>query len=87
MENNELSLPRVEAVFQQKEAQKARKRKFRIFRFLLISLFLGPLIFVTAFILSVVNDLPPLDVIENPQTDLSTQVYSSDGKLIRSFYI
>lgn len=86
MENNDLSLPRVDAVFRQDGALKARKRKFRIYRLILISFFLLPVLAVTGLFLSVVSDLPSMEIIENPKTDLSTQVFTADGKLIRSFY-
>lgn len=86
MENNEVAIPRVKAVFTQEGAKKARKRKFRIFRLIFASIILTPIIAVSVFIISVANDLPSLEVIENPKTDLSTQIYSADGKLLRSFY-
>lgn len=38
------------------------------------------------FVFSVVNNLPPLHDIENPQLDLSTQIYSADGQRLGSIF-
>jgi penicillin-binding protein 1A len=76
---------RVKAKFEQPRGYQA-KRWFRLFRYLI----LGSAALVFAVIISVIilalTDIPPMDVIENPHTDLSTQIYSADGVLIRSLY-
>lgn len=41
---------------------------------------------VVTIVLIALTDIPPMDVIENPTTDLSTQVYSADGVVLRSLY-
>jgi len=41
---------------------------------------------VVVFIVSVVINLPPLHDIENPQLDLSTQIYSADGQRLGSIF-
>ncbi len=41
---------------------------------------------IIAVIVIALTDMPPMDVIENPHTVLSTQVYSADGVLIRNLY-
>ncbi len=46
--------------------------------FVVLSMLIGVLI--------VVNDLPPMNDIENPQLDLSTQIYSADGQKMGSMH-
>lgn len=58
------------------------KRLVRIFIFSTVS-FAG-IIFL--LVLLALQDVPPMTIIENPETELSTQIYSTDGKLIRSLY-
>ncbi|WNJ16969.1 PBP1A family penicillin-binding protein [Pontibacter sp. G13] len=41
---------------------------------------------VLVFLLVVSSDLPPMDLIENPDSDLSTQVLSADGVVLQKFY-
>ncbi|MFM2375423.1 MAG: hypothetical protein RLZZ165_520, partial [Bacteroidota bacterium] len=42
---------------------------------------LGLIVLVVAWtVISVVTNLPPLNDIENPKLDLSTQIYSADGQ-------
>ena len=65
---------------------KPRKRGFVVFRTIILSCVLAVLLTVGGFIIWVISNLPPMSVIENPSTDLSTQVYSADGVLIRSLY-
>jgi penicillin-binding protein 1A len=62
------------------------KSPFRRYRLILLSVVLAPLLLVLGFVVYVIADLPPMAVIENPSTDLSTQVFSADGKLLRSIY-
>ncbi len=79
------SPPKVSAKFTQ-EIPRSYNRVFRIFRLVFLALFLVVTISLVAFIASVSNNLPPLDIIENPQTDLSTQIFTADGVLLRSLY-
>jgi penicillin-binding protein 1A len=76
---------RVQAIFDQPAAIKTR-RWFRVFRFMIlgsVGLVLG---LIGLIIVVALTDLPPMDVIENPHTELSTQIYSADGVLIRNLY-
>lgn len=57
--------------------------KFRIALFIMVSI---PVIAVVVFIVDSANNIPELEEIEKPQTDLSTQIFTADGKLIRSLY-
>lgn len=41
---------------------------------------------VLAFILITAQSLPPLDEIENPQSNLSTQILSADGEVLDNFF-
>lgn len=41
---------------------------------------------VLVFILVVGSDLPPMDLIENPDSDLSTQLISADGAVLQKYY-
>lgn len=43
-------------------------------------------LFVLGFIIYATQDLPPMYEIENPQSDLSTQLISSDGKVLQKYY-
>lgn len=54
-------------------------------RLFLGSILLGSLA-VVAFIIFAGSDLPPLSEIENPRSDLSTQIISADGVLLGSFF-
>lgn len=76
---------KVEATFVQHRS-KAGKRWFRFFRFFFIGSVALGLALVVSLVLAALSDLPPMDAIENPHTDLSTQIYSADGKLIRSLF-
>ncbi|MEL6673490.1 MAG: transglycosylase domain-containing protein [Bacteroidota bacterium] len=38
------------------------------------------------FLIYIATDLPPLDLIENPESDLSTQLISADGVVLQKFY-
>ncbi|RMG54059.1 MAG: PBP1A family penicillin-binding protein [Bacteroidetes bacterium] len=41
---------------------------------------------VLGFLIFVSTDLPPMDLIENPDSDLSTQLISADGVVLQKFY-
>jgi penicillin-binding protein 1A len=77
---------KVEAVFIQDPKHYKKPRIFLIMRFVFLGLVLGVISIVGLFIWNVSQTLPPMDVIENPQTDLSTQIYTADGKLIRNLF-
>ena len=70
------------------ESNKAQPRA-KWFKYLRLGI-LGFMGFVTLVILIsvilVVNDLPPMNDIENPQLDISTQIYSADGKKMGSMH-
>lgn len=69
------------------QASKKKRRSYkiprRIFLGLVMILFLG----ILGFVIYTSTDLPPLDEIENPQSALSTQVYSSDGEILDNFFV
>ena len=54
-------------------------------RIFLGAVVLGGVAFL-AFMISISFDLPPLEVIENPQSDLSTQLISADGVVLQKYY-
>jgi penicillin-binding protein 1A len=76
---------RVHARFEQPKPKVGRKW-FRFFRYLI----LGTVGFVAAAVITVVvialSDMPPMDIIENPHSDLSTRIYSADGVVLRNLY-
>lgn len=76
---------KVEATFIQHRSKTA-KTWFRVFRFLVLGSIALFIAFAVGLVLAALSDLPPMDAIENPHTDLSTQIYSSDGKLLRSLF-
>lgn len=71
-----------------KAARKERRRRntARVFRSVVWGGIGIGIIAVIIFVIGVVNDMPSLAELENPQNDLSTQIYTSDGVLIRSLY-
>lgn len=54
----------------------------KIFLFTVLAGALG----VFGFIIYATWELPPMHAVENPQSDLSTQLISSDGKVLQKFY-
>ncbi|MEM0996972.1 MAG: transglycosylase domain-containing protein [Bacteroidota bacterium] len=77
---------KVDAVFIQDPKHYKKPRIFLVMRLVFLGFFLAIVAVVGLFIWNVSTTLPPMDVIENPQTDLSTQIYTSDGKLIRNLF-
>ena len=63
-----------------------QKKLFRKFRIGLFSAMGAVVILMIVFAFLVAQNLPPLNEIENPELDLSTQIYTADGELIGSFY-
>ncbi|HHG84328.1 MAG TPA: penicillin-binding protein [Bacteroidetes bacterium] len=90
MENNkslaEKPARKVEAKFIQDPKAYKKPRIFMVMRLLIAGVILAVSISVLLFIWNVSSDLPPMDVIENPRTELSTQIYTADGKLLRNLY-
>jgi penicillin-binding protein 1A len=76
---------RVKAVFDQPAAMK-RRRWFRLFRTMLLTGVGLVLALIGGVIVIALTDMPPMDVIENPHSDLSTRIYSADGVIIRNLY-
>ena len=68
------------------EPKDSKKPSFWKFRFIIIGFLLVIAVVAGVFIGQAAADIPDLKEIENPETDLSTQIYSADGVLIRSFY-
>jgi penicillin-binding protein 1A len=60
---------------------------YRRLRLRVLLVMLAPLVLVVGFMLYVAWNLPSLKSLENPQTDLSTQIISTDGKLLGSYYV
>lgn len=71
---------------EKKEAQSKKKRSYKIPRLFFLSLVLIGFIGLVVFIAIATTDLPPLDEIENPQSNFSTQVFSEDGVILDNFY-
>jgi penicillin-binding protein 1A len=67
-------------------AGKARRKSYRLLRWVIIGVPVLVLLGISAFVASVLNDLPPLTAIENPEQNLSSLVYTADGQLLRSFF-
>ena len=68
--------------------KKPGKKKFLIFRLIAAVFIIVTVGVPLGFTISVYNDLPDnfMELIDNPKNDLSTQIYSSDGVLIRNLY-
>ena len=63
-----------------------RSTGFKKFRWMLAGTVVIPILIVVSFISYVWMDMPDLGIIENPRSDLSTQIISSDGEVLRSLY-
>ncbi len=68
------------------EESPRKSHRFRKFRLIVLGIFIAGALSATILIISVASNIPDLSEIENPQSDLSTQVYSADGVLLRSLY-
>lgn len=66
--------------------ERNRRRFANIFRIIVWGGAAVILIIAIIFIVGVVNYMPSLAELENPKNDLSTQIYTTDGVLIRSLY-
>jgi len=69
-----------------KKEKKQRSKLGKIIRWGFLSLVLLIGIGVTIFIINVSNNLPPLNDIENPRLDLSSRIYTADGKVLGTFH-
>ena len=50
-------------------------------------IFVGVLFFISVgFLGFLATDLPPMTLIENPESDLSTQLISADGVVLSRYY-
>ncbi|MEL7342653.1 MAG: transglycosylase domain-containing protein, partial [Bacteroidota bacterium] len=70
-----------------------KKKKFSLFseaykipRRIFLFLVIVPVLFVIGFLFYVSFDLPPMEIIENPKSDLSTQLISADGVVLQKYY-
>ncbi|MEO0900320.1 MAG: transglycosylase domain-containing protein [Bacteroidota bacterium] len=71
-----------------KETRKkeSKKRSYMVPRLIFLGIVLLGFLAVIGFIAYSATDLPPLDEIENPQSNFSTQVFSEDGVILDNFY-
>lgn len=70
--------------------KKTQKRNFKklifAFWFFFLSGLLGSVGIFIAAALGYLGDMPPLEQLENPKTNLATQIFSSDGVVLGKFY-
>ena len=66
------------------------KNNFRQFSFILWALFLFPVFFISTIFyfasIGGLGDLPNLEVLENPKTNLASEIISSDSRTLGKFY-
>lgn len=67
------------------KAQKATKG-YKFARKLVFGAVLAVALVVIGFIIYAATDIPSIETIQNPQSDLSTQVISADGVVLQNFY-
>ena len=70
----------------EKKPRKERSRISKIFRWTALVLLIIFLVVPTIFVINVSNNLPPLNDIENPRLDLSSRIYTADGKILGTFH-
>ncbi|MCI4670822.1 MAG: transglycosylase domain-containing protein [Bacteroidia bacterium] len=70
----------------EKTPKNKKKRSYRIPRLFFLSLVFIGFLGIIGFIALATTDLPPLDEIENPRSNFSTQVFSEDGVILDNFY-
>src|ERR1700741_1184250 len=68
-----------------KKLDEKKKRRFVIWFWII---FAGPVLGLLCFVLGVrmFSDLPDTEALQNPKTNLATEVYSSDLKVLGKFY-
>jgi penicillin-binding protein 1A len=59
---------------------------FKIPRIVFLGLVGAVALFLLIFLITISTDLPPMDLIENPESDLSTQLISADGVVLQKYY-
>lgn len=59
---------------------------YKVPRMIFLSLVGLGLLAGLAFLIFVSTDLPPMDLVENPESDLSTQLISSDNVVLQKYY-
>ncbi|MEZ4774141.1 MAG: PBP1A family penicillin-binding protein [Bacteroidia bacterium] len=59
---------------------------FKVPRMIFLSLVGLGILAGLAFLIFVSTDLPPMDLVENPESDLSTQLISSDNVVLQKYY-
>ena len=66
------------------------EKKYKLYSFLLWLFFLTPIIIITFIFYHAsfggFGDMPDLEVLENPKTNLASEVISSDGKTLGKYY-
>ena len=68
------------------KAVKPNSKRKKYLRWAILGLFGIFFVSVVVTILLVVNNLPPMNDIENPKLDISTQIYSADGQKLGSLH-
>ena len=63
-----------------------KKNTYRLPRLIFLGMVGAVALFILSFLIYISFDLPPMELIENPQSDLSTQVISADGVVLQKFY-
>lgn len=69
-----------------KAAAAERRRRYRTPRRIFLGIIGLMVLTVLGFMVYVAFNLPPLAVIENPDSDLSTQLISADGEVLHKYY-
>lgn len=80
------SVEKLDKLLSQTASENGRKRSYKgVRRFFLITV---GVIFVSVvgFLGYLATDLPPMNLIENPESDLSTQLISADGMVLSRYY-
>ena len=66
------------------------EKKYKLYSFLLWLFFLTPILLITFIFYHAsvggFGDMPDLEVLENPKTNLASEVISSDGKTLGKYY-
>jgi penicillin-binding protein 1A len=78
--------PESKPIETQAPSKPAKSAGYRLARKIFLGLtgFIGLVVLI--FVLIAATDIPPLTEIENPQSDLSTQLISADGRVLGNFY-
>ncbi len=68
------------------KSDKKKSKEFLKGRKLMMSIIGGGVLLILLFIIYAIADAPPFNEIENPQSDLSTMIYSEDGKELGTLF-